>query len=47
MKNINLNISNESYKIISDYKLYRNLKKLSLALDLILKEYIEIKNNGD
>ena len=39
MVHINSPISNESYKIIIDVKLDKNFKKISEALEFILKEY--------
>jgi len=43
MKNISASISNESYKVLTDYKLDKNLNKLEEALDSILEEYKEMK----
>jgi len=46
MKTINAKLSNESYKVISDYKLDKNLKTLEKALEKILKEYKNAKSKN-
>jgi len=43
MKNVYLNISDESYKLITNYKTDNNIKRLEEALDLILKDYSILK----
>ncbi len=43
MKSLNSKISNESYKVVSEYKLDHNLSKLGEALDRIIQLYKKMK----
>lgn len=46
MKTVNVKISNESYKVISDYKLDNNTNTLGESLDRILKHYKKMKGGN-